>query len=65
MWGKKRTLAVPDDVDEARAIRVQTTAELRTVRGQTPFIQRMADGLIDRRGRNHYIELLYKHAGGA
>ena len=66
MW-RKRThpapeqLVVPDDIDEAVAIREETRATLDDVREQAPLVQRMTDALIDRQGKNHYIELLYQH----
>lgn len=65
MW-RKRTrpspedLVIPDDIHEAREIRADATAELRQVRQQGPLVQRISAGLIDRQGKNHYIELLYQ-----
>lgn len=62
MW-KKRTPreVVPDDIAQARAIRRETNAELYEARQQAPIVRRLTDGLIDRQGKNHYIELLYQH----
>lgn len=66
MWGKRtrpdpESLVIPDDIQEAREIRAETTAELMAVRRQAPFVRRISEGLIDRQGKNHYIELLYRH----
>lgn len=55
---------VPDDIDEAIAMRDQTHTDLVNLRRQEPSIRRMADALIDRQGKNHYIELLYRHIPG-
>ncbi len=66
MW-RKRTrptiedLIIPDDIGEAVAIREETQTELVKLRRQAPVVQRMTDVLIDRQGKNHYIELLYHH----
>lgn len=62
MWGKRTRpdLIVPDDIAEARAIRAETRSELREVRRQAPVVRLISEGLIDRQGKNHYIELLYK-----
>lgn len=66
MWGKRtRPKAVPDDVGEARTMRVRAAAQLRAAQRQAPFVQKMTDALIDRQGKNHYIELLYHHTRGA
>lgn len=65
MW-RRRTRPDPDDlvprddIAQAREIRSETTAELRAVRQQAQFVQRISEGLIDRQGKNHYIELLYR-----
>lgn len=66
MW-RKRTrptpeeLSVPDDIHEAVAIREETRVALDEARQQAPLVRRLTDGLIDRQGKNHYIELLYQH----
>lgn len=66
MW-RKRTRPevdlppVPDDITEAQKLRAQATAQLKAVQRQAPMVQRMTDVLIDRQGKNHYIELLYQH----
>lgn len=66
MW-RKRTrpepcdLVIPDDVGEAVAIREEAQQELRVLKRQEPFVRRLTTGLIDRQGKNHYIELLYEH----
>ena len=66
MWGKRprpspEQLIIPDDIGEARAIREETRTELSMVRKQAPRVQRMTDVLINRQGKNHYIETLYSH----
>ena len=66
MW-RKRTrpapeeLVTPDDIGEAVAMREQTLEQLSEVRRQAPLVRMLTDGLIDRQGKNHYIELLYQH----
>lgn len=66
VW-RKRTrpapedLVIPDDVAEAKQIRQETQQDLRQLRRQAPFVRVMTDVLIDRQGKNHYIELLYQH----
>ena len=66
MW-RKRTrpapedLVIPDDIGEAVAIREETLEQLSAARQNARFVQRLTDGLIDRQGKNHYIELLYQH----
>ena len=66
MW-RKRTrpapedLVIPNDIDEAVAIREEARAQLDDLQQQAPLVQRMTDVLIDRQGKNHYIELLYQH----
>ena len=65
MW-RKRTrpapedLVIPDDIHEAREIREETNAALHAVRRQAPIVRLISEGLIDRQGKNHYIELLYQ-----
>lgn len=63
MWAKRtrpEDLIIPDDIHEARAIRADADAELHEVHQQAPFVRRISAGLIDRQGKNHYIELLYQ-----
>jgi hypothetical protein len=54
-------LVVPDDLAEAREVRDATTAELDRLTEAAPFFARLWGPLIDRQGKNHYIELLYHH----
>lgn len=66
MWGKKRRpapeqLAPRDDIDEARSVREEVKTDLINLHGQSRFVDSMTNALIDRQGRNHYIELLYEH----
>lgn len=70
MWRRKsrpapEELVIPDDLHEARKIREETRTGLIKVQRQDNLVQRMTDGLIDRQGKNHYIELLYQHVPGA
>jgi len=58
-------LAPRDDIDEALAIREETQAKLSDIRKQAPAVRKMTDILINRAGKNHYIELLYQHVPGA
>lgn len=66
MW-RKRTrptpeeLIVPDDLHEAEEIREKTRTDMMAVQSQAPFVMRMAQGLINRQGKNHYIETLYEY----
>lgn len=66
VW-RKRTrpspeeLVIPDDIHLAQKIRQQTQDDLRVLRRQAPLVRVMTDALIDRQGKNHYIELLYQH----
>ena len=67
MWRKKtrptpEEIAVPDDVDEALEVRAATRQDLAELRAKAPLIDFLADRIIDRQGKNHYIELLYRHA---
>ena len=66
MWRKRarpapEELVTPDDIAEAVAMREETLEQLSAVRRQEPLVRRLTDGLIDRQGKNHYIELLYQH----
>lgn len=69
LWRSKKRptpeqLVIPDDVAEAIALRKTSTAEIAKLEAMAPFVARLTSGLIDRRDRNHYIELLYQHARG-
>jgi hypothetical protein len=46
-------------------MRAVATAELKQARRQASFVERISEGLINRRDENHYIELLYQKAKGA
>lgn len=66
MWPKKprpapELLEQRDDVEEARALREQTLTERIYLRKQAPVVEKIANVMIDRQGRNHYIETLYEH----
>ena len=70
MWRNKKRptpeqLVVPDDVGEAIALREVATAEIEQLEKADPVIARLATGLIERRPKNHYLELLHLHARGA
>ena len=67
MWRKAKRpapeeLVVPDDIDEARELREANRADLAELQSKVPIINLLADRIIDRQGKNHYIELLYWHA---
>jgi len=42
-------------------MQTEAVTGLIDLRRQAPSVRRMTDVLIDRQGRNHYIELLYQH----
>lgn len=71
VWFSKRNrptteeLAPRDDIDEAVAIREEARTGLVDLRKQAPAVRMMTDILINRAGKNHYIELLYQHVPGA
>jgi len=50
-----------DDIHEARALQEQATGELAVIRQNETFFSRLTEPLIDRQGKNHYIETLYHH----
>lgn len=55
-------LAIPDDIAEAREVRAETTAAMADLHAKAPMLERLANVMINRQGKNHYIELLYHHA---
>lgn len=66
MWGKRKRpapelLEPRNDVAEARSVRASIRTDLLDLQGQSGLVRKMTDTLIDRQGRNHYIELLYEH----
>lgn len=66
VWGKMRRpapelLEPRDDIDEARAIREEAITDMIDIRMQAPFVRKITNVMIDRQGRNHYIETLYEH----
>lgn len=42
-------------------MREAATSDIRALKHQAPLVDRMTGVLIDRQGKNHYIELLYQH----
>lgn len=66
MW-RKRTrptpeeLEIPDDLDEARALRQEAQTGLIEVHLQAPLVRYLTSTLIDREGKNHYMETLYQY----
>lgn len=54
MWGRKRTSQVPADVGEARALREHATSEMRALKAQAPYIDRLVGTLVERRKQNHF-----------
>lgn len=70
MWSKKsrpspEAVTPRDDLHEARAAREEVASGIIKVRQQENFVQRISNVMIDRQGRNHYMELLYSHAPGS
>lgn len=66
VWRKRtppapENLTVPDDISEARAMREDALSGLIEARKQAPLVRWMTDVLIDREGKNHYMETLYQH----
>lgn len=66
MWGKRRRPAPElveqrDDIDAARKLREQTRTDMNDVINQAPLVRKITDVMIDRQGRNHYIETLYEY----
>lgn len=66
MWGKRRRPAAElveqrHDIDEARAIREETRTGMIAIQKQGPLVRKITDAMIDRQGRNHYIETLYEY----
>lgn len=54
-------LAVRNDVHEAREAQSAATGELEALRAAKPFLAKLTAPIIDRQGKNHYIETLYQH----
>lgn len=66
MWGKRKRpapeLVEPrDDIAEARAIREEARTDMIDVQKQEPLVRKITEAVIDRQGRNHYIETLYEY----
>ena len=67
VWFNKKSrptaeeLAPRHDIDEAIAVREETRTDLVDVRGQAPLVRKMTAVLIDREGKNHYMETLYNY----
>lgn len=55
-------LHIPDDISEAHSVRAATQLDRRRLASQAPLMDRLAEVMIDRQGRNHYIELLYSYS---
>lgn len=54
-----------DDSHEAAAALAQTESGLIRVREQENLVERISSVMINRQGRNHYMELLYEHIPGS
>lgn len=70
MWTRRNRptaeeLSPRDDIAEARAIREEARTGLIDVQEQDGLVQRISNVLIDRHGKNHYMELLYTHIPGS
>jgi hypothetical protein len=53
MWWRKRPVEAAD-VEEARVVRAEATAELAQVKKQAPYVSRLSARLIERRAMNHF-----------
>jgi hypothetical protein len=58
---KAEIAAAAEDIAEARRERAATHRDLEQLNRTAPLIHRLAGLIIDRQGKNHYIELLYHH----
>jgi hypothetical protein len=54
MRKNKHPSRVPDDIDEARAIRAGADANLAKIQSQAPYVARLTARLIQRRAENHF-----------
>ena len=66
MWRKRprptpEQLEIPDDLDEARALRKEAQTGLIEVHRQAGLVHYLTSTLIDREGKNHYMETLYQY----
>ncbi len=57
-WWKRNKSAepIPDDIDQARAMRREATAEYAKLRAQAPAVKRMTQSILNRGVRNHFGE---------
>lgn len=71
MWSRKpktEPVEIPDDVNQARQLREQATAEHREVASQGPAIDRLTSYLTERRALNHFgesIQITFTRRGHA
>lgn len=70
MWHKRprpspEELAPRDDIDQARAELAKAHSGIIQLKEQEGFVQRISNVMIDRQGRNHYMDLLYSHIPGS
>jgi hypothetical protein len=56
MWRNRKSPPIPDDIDEARAIRREADNYLANVTRQAPYVSRLTARLIERRELNHFGE---------
>lgn len=59
MWSRKPEtgpIDVPDDINEARELREQATADRHEIASQQPAITRLTGYLTERRALNHFGE---------
>lgn len=70
MWRKRprptpEEIAPRNDLDEAREQLAKAHSGIVELRAQEGFVQRVSNVLIDRQGKNHYMQLLYEHVPGS
>lgn len=70
MWRKRprptpEELAPRDDLDQARAELAKAQSGIVELRAQEGFVERISNVMINRQGKNHYMDLLYTHVPGS
>lgn len=51
---RRNRTTIPNDIDEARALRDEAKATLSQVKTQAPYVARLTARLIQRRAENHF-----------
>lgn len=54
MWIRRRRDQAPTDVGEARVLREVATHEMRVLKEQAPYVDRLVAVLVERRKLNHF-----------